>query len=395
MKKRIWLLYIIGLVGALVLGFVFSLFFDIDVFYKLGNGFKETSWYVYPLALIGSFYLTLAIHELTHFFAFKFKGIKGRAIYLTAFTFIKKNEKWNFNFIPKMFLLMGGLVVPDLGEMRNEEEYQKTTKNFSTSLIAAPIASIVFGSLVLLAQVLVVFLTYNYVFIGILTVFTIFIVLLTVLYTVTSLMANDMAVGDFPAYNRMKSEELFQISLICQYAQFSSALSKETEDFLWTKSNSILERQSKLYNQHTLSLLAMYLEGIVFENRNRIVSIDKMVTNLVDTSLLKTELGTNVYFNKLYYTYTQISANNALDSFIKRRDTLEKDEDLSYNFHKSLHLLGISDETEYLSDEKNLNYGKLGFIYKPLIDFHEEEQKTNKRLAPKVVDEKEAEINEE
>ena len=387
MFKKIKILkYALILLGAFLFGIIWAIFFDNDLFYKMSQGFKRIGWYAYPLLLIGVFYVTLIVHELTHMIAFLVTGTKAKAIYITGFVFMKKNNKWKFKFIPKMFALFGGLVVPDIGEIKNENEYQKVTKSFSISLISAPIASLVFGLLTFIAWLLLLFLTNAVVFIAIITIFMIFTTLFTILYTLASLVATNQAVGDFPAYKRMKSIDLFQISILSQYLLFSSNLSEETESFIFDKSNEIIIKQNDFYNQNIQSLLISYIDGIVFEEKPRIDEIDKIIEKLNDTRLLSTEAGKLLYFSKLYFLYALVDSTKAISNFRNREESISKMQDVKYQYHKTLHIMNISDESEYLNNKENVSVGKMSFVFEPLIDYFEEEQKTIIKLTPKIIE---------
>ena len=389
MKKKKVIRNVLIILGGFIFGLIWALFFDQDLFYKMRLGFQKTPWYLYPILVILVFYISLAIHELTHLFAFSVNKIKGRAIYLTGFTFVKKVNQWKFEFHPKMFALMGGLVIPDIKSVKNEEEYNKVVRAFYRSLIAAPIASIIYCFVVLASYLLILFLTNLYVWIAVLTAFTLLTIMLTALYILASLVQTKEAVGDFPAYKKMKNDELFQISLINQYIMFATSSSKETDKFIFDKSIEVLLNQKEYYNQHILSLIGVYLDGVVFDSKSRNEEVDKIVDDLGDYALLRSDAGKVVYFNKLYFIYQEIDSTKALEKFEKRREELLGKDDLKYLVHKAMHLMNISDETEFLNNRENFGSAKMQFVFDPIIDYLEEEKRTNVRLVPKIVEIKE------
>ena len=139
MKKRRWIYLpiIVFLIGCIYTILIYN-----GIWFKLTSGLKSLSLIGYLLWFIFAFYFTLTLHELGHFLAFYFQKVKLRAIYLTIFVFYKNEKGWHFTIKPKLWILFGGLVVPDLGEIRNEEEYKSLSSKFSKSLIAAPIVTI-------------------------------------------------------------------------------------------------------------------------------------------------------------------------------------------------------------------------------------------------------------
>ena len=112
-------------------------------------------WWAHVLVVIGAILLTLTIHELTHAIAFSILGIKIKAIYILIFMFIRKQKFFTIKINPRLIVLLGGLVVPLLPPVKSDEELEELSKKIAKSLIAAPIASIVFGFLWVLAFILI------------------------------------------------------------------------------------------------------------------------------------------------------------------------------------------------------------------------------------------------
>ncbi|MDL2292795.1 M50 family metallopeptidase [Acholeplasma sp. OttesenSCG-928-E16] len=385
LKKLKWLFFIIG---AFLLGMVAGIFHDADVFFKLGKAFNTTPWYYYLILFVLCFYVTLAVHELTHFFYFVTHKIKGKALYLTALLFVKRDSKWRLKFVPKMFMLLGGLVVPDLNKIESEEDYEREVKVFAGSLISAPIATIIFGVLFFIVELLVVFISSNILLIGLFTISFIFIELFTILYVLASTVSSTVAYGDFPAYKKMKEDKKFQLAQIVQYLSFSSNITEKTEDFIFCKVVSMLKNENNFYDQFSMMLLQYYIEEVVFANKKIVPELDEKILSLSGSRLINSDAGLQLYCCKLYYVYSNIDANIALNSFMKMETRFNSERVSTYWKLKTKHLLNISDESIFLSDDKNIETDKMSFIFKPLFDYYQEEKDTIVRLKPKIIQEK-------
>ena len=118
MKKHKWI-YIPIIV--FLIGIIYTILIYNGIWFKLTSGLESLALIGYFLWFLFAFYFTLTLHELGHFLAFYFQKVKLRAIYLTIFVFYKNEKGWHFTIKPKLWILFGGLVVPDLGEIRNKE----------------------------------------------------------------------------------------------------------------------------------------------------------------------------------------------------------------------------------------------------------------------------------
>src|SRR5690554_1605505 len=160
-------------------------------------------WFVYGLLV---FYITLIFHELGHFIAFKVQKIKLRALYITIFVFYKTKEGWRFTIKPKLWVLFGGLVVPDLELIEDDKTYHEIAKKFAISLITAPIVTISLLGFTIIMFILTVIFSTNSLWIGTISIMTFYVILLSALYIYTFKLSNQNFYGDFVAYKKMKDD---------------------------------------------------------------------------------------------------------------------------------------------------------------------------------------------
>lgn len=236
--------FIYWLLFAFFVGVIYSLLVYQGIWSKWGSGLKTVPFYMYIVWLLLTFYTSLTIHELGHLISFVVQGVKIRALYLTIFIFYKTEKGWRFRVNWKLWVLLGGLVVPDLGVIDRDEAFQKMKKKFSIALITAPIVTIVLWALVFTIFILTLILSSNLAFIGAMTVITLYLTLLTLLYVHTFRLSNPLFYGDFVAYKKMKEDPVFQTAQIAQYTIFSLEPSKETDQYFFYQAEALIKKTS-------------------------------------------------------------------------------------------------------------------------------------------------------
>ncbi len=373
------------LMFSFMVGFLVAFFIYNQTFLKLIDSFKIIPWWGYFLIVFIMFMLTLALHELTHALIFRIQGVKIKAVYLFIFKFIKKNKVFIPSIDFRLAILGGGLVVPDLNPITNEEEYNKISKIFAKSLIAAPIATIVFMILMIIADFFMILFVSNLFVLGVFTLSTIATVLLSLLYIASSKVSTDQIAGDFVAHDKMLNDELFRLNAISSYLVFNNKSEEESKAFINNKIINYLLKNNQSYNALNQIFLINHLADVVFENEIPNEIIEKRVLNLNMNLLAKTEngveLGYLIVFRKYQLGLIQEAYQDkgVLESISRKSKIPAKK--LNYKEKKANHLLNIKNEIDFINNPKNIYQG-LNFIYKGLIDFIEIEFQTNINLKP-------------
>ena len=370
MKKRRWIYLpiIVFLIGCIYTILIYN-----GIWFKLTSGLKSLSLIGYLLWFIFAFYFTLTLHELGHFLAFHFQKVKLRAIYLTIFVFYKDSKGWHFTIKPKLWILLGGLVVPDLGEIKNEEEYKSLSSKFSKSLIAAPIVTITLLILTLVTFVLLMIFGTHTHFNGIFTINTLYITLLSLFYIYTFKLSNQMFYGDFVAHKKMNSDEIFQLAEMNQYTMFSSEESEESVRFLWEKSKTIIQDKPVSTTMFYIMILTNYLDGIIRNDYEIDEKIDEKLKGLNLSALCRTEHGLSIAYDLCFYDYKKGLVEQAFKRFelIQRKTGKKLDEKMVlYLRNKSAHLMHLEDQSLFLSDRENIYIGS-AWIFEVLLNPYE------------------------
>jgi hypothetical protein len=364
---------------AFFLGVVHSFLVYTGFLEKFILGSKMIPFYYYPLFLIGTFYITLTIHELGHLISFKIQGVHIRALYLTMFVFYKKQQKWRFLIRPKLWVLFGGLVVPDIGLIHDDESYIKLRKQFSIALICAPFATIFFAIVTFVFLLLSVFVFQSSILIGFMFVFTVFTLIWSLLYYMTFNLHTQSLYGDFVAYRLIKEDDLFALSQMTQYTMFSSLDDPKTSDFLFEKMISTLNKTPLNYSLFCQMLIINYIHGIIYDNRKINEALHTKLLKYAKTIPIRDEHALSIAYELCSYFYKNLHVEDAYLLFEKIGKTKTKKIDSKidqYLLKKAEHQLGMIDHSNYLLNHKNIYIGQM-WIFEPLIDPYAIEKETH------------------
>ncbi len=370
MKKRYWVYILIAtfLIGYLYTGLIYS-----GLWAKLEQGFGTISVFGYFLWFIFAFYFTLTLHELGHFLAFYFQGVKLRAIYLTVFVFYKNKSGWRFKVKPKLWVLFGGLVVPEIGEVNSDEEFDKLKDKFARSLMAAPIVTISLLFLTWVGFGCALAFSQNEALIGILAINSIYVTLLSALYIYTFTISNQMFYGDFIAYKKIKKDAVFQLITINQYRMFSLDESSETTNFLWNKTKECLTSITLTPSIFHCALLDSYLDGVINQGEKIDLVVDKKIRGLNIATYIRSEQGLSLAYEIAHYFYKLGEVQRAYQVFetINRRVSKKLDSKMrDYLRKRSSHLLHIKYYRSFLDNKENYYVGH-AWIFDVLVDPYE------------------------
>jgi len=352
-SKWFWLIY---LVFAFIVGFVFSYLVYLGYWYRFVDGIKSLSWYDYPLWFFLTFYITLIIHELSHLLAFVFQGVSIRALYLHMLIIYRSKTKWKIKFNMKHWFLLGGFVVPNLNEIDDDVSYQKTVKQFSTSLIVAPIVTISFMGLMILTWVLSILFDAQTSWVGFITLFSAYTTIFSLFYIRSFKLSNNSFYGDFVAYRKMKEDTLFQLVQLLQYIQFSLKTSALTRSYLFEQSKSFLKEHDVKTTLFYQILVMNYIEMVCYHEKEDDVIIQEKINRMHKNQLFRSDHGLTLLYDIALYQYHLgfVEKSYQLMEDIKTKASPKIDERLRTYLHKQFeHLLNIENHEEFLAKEEN------------------------------------------
>lgn len=379
MKKYKWLYF---LIFSFFVGVFFTLLVYLGIWQKFVLGLATIPWWSWPLYLIFTFYVTLTLHELGHFIAFYVQKIKLRAIYLTIFVFFKTKKGWKFTVKPKLWILFGGLVVPDLDPIEDEQTYMDVSNKFANALMAAPVVTIAILVLTNTAFILSIIFSTQYQWIGLITVFNFFVIILSSVYIFTFFLSNEMFYGDFVAYKKIKKDDVFRFVQINQYVSFGLNEKNEFLPFMWQKSRELLKKHPLKHTMIDAMLLMGYLEGIIYENQERDLDIDKKIRTLSVNLFMRSEHGLMTLYDMCLYYYKIGHVRDAyqlLDKIEKRQGKAIPIKIRTYLNKKAKHVMNIIYDQAYLDNKENYPSDQL-WIFEPIIDIYKDMDVLHKPL---------------
>ncbi len=370
--KKIWRIAFL-LVFAFIIGFSFSFLVYLGYWYRFVDGLKTISWYDVPLWFVLSFIISLTVHELGHLFMMVFQGIRIRALYLYMFMFYQSKKGLRIKFKPKFWYLLGGFVVPDLGKIEHDDQYQKIIDKFSRALLAGPIVTISFLVLTVITFILSIAYNWNDVFIGIVTLFSFFTVVFSTLFIRSFKLSNASFYGDFVAYHKMQDDPIFQIVEINQYQGFSLIESSETEKYLFDKTKQILkETELKVTLFHQMAILS-YIEGVCYEGFDDDLIVREKIMRYPIHPNYRNEQGLALLYDiaLYYYHLGMVEKSYKLMEEIPRKASTKINEKMRVYLEKKYqHILHISYDELFLSKKENYVFFMSG-LFDELMDMEE------------------------
>lgn len=375
--------YLILITIAAVLGFSFAFLKHNGYWFKLTSGLKLIKWYLYPLLIILYFFMGILIHELGHFFSFVFNKVKIRALYVLIFVLMRnENNKWTFKIYPKHIKLLGGIVVPNLGDIKNEEDLKRVRTAFSKALIAGPRTSIGYLIVLIITFILIWFLTNLNLLSALLFINVIITILMTILIVLSSKINTNEIYGDYVAYDKFVNDDRFALLQIIQYRSFSTIEDKKTNIFLYKYLTDFYNEKNFSYNFFDLvlssNLLNFYLETKGYRN----TAVNNLVNYYNINRLASSKHGLELAYLISAYYYKNKNAAKAYEVFNLIQINKNKYIDIEkqeFLFKEYEHMLNLNNNKKYFEENKSKIIEEL-FILAPIVNIEEMLEDMNKTL---------------
>lgn len=365
-------------IGSMLFGAIGG--FGIIMF--INNISKNMDVSIFPMLaiMILTFYISITLHELGHFFAFILNGIQIRMLTISIFSFIFDGEKWRLR-LNRNNIGVGGIAVPNLTVISNEEEFKKAQKGYANAIIAAPMVTLllaIIGALLLLINFLKYRIINPY-----LLIFGGTLLLINMFLFFTCFAKSEAVYGDFSAYSLYKNDDFFAALMMYQYAMFSIDYENTRINNSYLKEillrgfeERVKDRKTDLFTVScATTFIDEYLIGIMdelpksivyyidyyYENKNQI--IEKQETEQHRLLLLHIAY----YFEK---EGEHEKAVDIYDSFIK---TLSKSPVFDYWKIQGEQIIFKKDNSKYLLDKKNIKPSSIYSVFKQLDGLYHDE----------------------
>ncbi len=364
--------FLIFIVVAFLLGFLTAPLFHSGYIPEFMNSFK-VRWYIHILLILGLFLLTLALHELAHFMSFMTSGYKNDVIIILFMIFFKKEGKWKFKIDFKLLMLGGGLVMPDLGIINNDEDFNKARKAMQKSLLVAPLFTLISG--VLLFLITAIFFYKD----SILVPISVYTLIFSLLYSYLSSKESNVVLGDFKAYKRVKNDDLFAKQIMLQYMP-------ELSDYYRAFIVDYLANTKSTTSREVVQFYSILLDEAIYESKTVDMLIYNWVMTFVErptrykrfcqtTEYIDIAQAILFYLDKLNFKEDLTKLTHIFLTELDKTKTDEKSKE--YVKKQTEHVLGIADNNEFITNSKNMYRGFISYIFKNIPSFLEQEQIRN------------------
>ena len=362
MKKNKPLIYILIM---FIIGFLIGVLSYHQFLATLIEGLKLIKWYVVFIIFFTTLFISILVHDVGHLIVLLKEGIKIKAIYVLCFTIVKHKNGWKFAIYPSLLKLVGGLVMPNLPLIDNEETYDQTIKSMSKAIKAGPIFSLGLAGFSIVSFIFF-WAIKNPMMSGLSLYFMMFTLLITFLIWISSKVSANGLYGDFVATERLKNNSKFALMYMLSGGD-TSDYQEENETFLWGKIIKELEKSTEIHSSEGQTFLSHYLDKIIFEQKIGSYAINEKLKYIYKNLNLKkiehyTLAQQLLYF---YYVYDESEAYIELQNKLSKMEKNPK-EKKTYKFweQRTKYLTGQTKEDDY--KQRPYDYHQTGWILKPL-----------------------------
>ncbi|MGL5313639.1 MAG: hypothetical protein ACRC92_10365, partial [Peptostreptococcaceae bacterium] len=281
------------------------------------------------------------------------------------------NDKWRFKFKVTKIFFAGGIAIPDIDIIENNEGFNNFRRSFAKALIAAPIGSIIFNIAFLFITIVTKLLLHNKMLNGYMLVILINLSIITLMITLSSLMKNEIAIGDYQAYFLTKKNTNFVLINLYQYIIFSTKYTKlESRSYLIDNldkyfKDCTLTRIIDLYLISSVdNILYDYLTGkidILPEGAKDYINFSIENYSLICKSLKQKEVPSIFLHHIVLYLALNKETRHYATEFYSNISRIIKINTpiLKYYDLRTNHLLGLQNNVDYLSDRTNIKTSSL------------------------------------
>lgn len=346
--------------------------------------------YLTIMILVITYIVVIGIHELGHFISFVRNGIKMRALFITIFLIIYENHKWRLKIRPNNITAFGGIAIPEVMPVKDEEQFKRLQQAYARAILAGPITSIIAWLVLSLAIVPMIILGQNIYINSILIIFMLSITGTTLLIIIASLLKNEIAVGDFPAYSLAKNDRFFLAMQLYQYVLFSSNPETNRRKNTFLKGIICEGLVEKLKKEDTHIFTVNIIDAFLVEYLAGFSELPKVVSDYIDFFLKNPELIRQskaseavqlLRFHIIGWLYrdenTRDRAMGLYDEIMAemgRKTPVQK-----YLIKQIEHIMGIADNSKYLENINNIRTSSAHGLWKNFEGYYIDEMSLNQQ----------------
>lgn len=319
-----------------------------------------------------TFYISVIIHELGHFFGFLLNKIPVRMISIAIFSFIFNGSKWEIVF-NHSGAGIGGIVIPNVRAVANEAEFKAMQRGYSRAIMGGPLAS---GLLLVLGLVLLVSNTQ-------MILIALSLIIINIVILLSCLAKADGVYGDFPAYRAYKEDDFFAAVMMYQYTMLGVDYEQERHDNSYLRQlilqglkPRIKERRKDILTVAAVSTMTQeYLIGLVDQLPQFIKEYINYYYENYPMILVTevTEANQQLLLLVAYYFKKEGLEDPALEIYNQFIQRLPKSSVYDYWKIQSEQIIKEKDHSQYLLDKNNIKPNLTYHVFKKLEGYYHDE----------------------
>ncbi len=388
-KKKYTLGGILSIIGGMAIGFVATAT-NFRFFNVISDEYTSLPLWGNILVIIIMYFFSVAVHELTHFITFIKNGVKMRALIIGFLCFLYDGEKWRLKLKYNNVTSIGGIAIPNLGVIKDEEEIKKLQQGFARAIISAPIASIILGITYPIIFIPIMHSVQSVILKSIIYTSVVTVIIAAIIITLSSFAKSELAYGDFPAYKESKNNRFFILVQLYQYAIFSTKHDEVRRNNTYLKEVIVEELERKYMDKATDIFTLGVIDTLIVEYLVGIIdSIPKVVQDYVEyftenydilTSKKSIENCKILGFHIVYLLESQGEREKALSLYDKLRENAPESHVMEYYKKQTATLLRLEDHREFLRDKSNIKTSSAFSLWNIFEGYYVDDMKLNSRI---------------
>ena len=324
--------------------------------------------------------ITIFIHELSHFLAFLYFRYDILLFILGPFSFYKSSNKWTVKFKFNSAIGIGGLVIPNIPKIRNNEDFKKIKTEYSKVMVIAPLVSAIQG---LLSLFIIIFFLPNF---NKNIQSTFFTILMTSLFNaiyinITSLITISGLLGDYKAYKLFKYTDTFAAYQLYTYLKLSTEKKNISEDCNILKNIILSELEQRYKNKILDSFTCLLVDIYIYEYLTHNISIPMKVVDYINYYIENIEtFYSKLIFESYYVLFAHIliylsekDLQKSINLWRTIKNKFPKNKVANYYIVQIESKLNNNISKSFLCDKKNIHLSSLDPIVSFLDNYYEDE----------------------
>ncbi len=340
------------------------------------------------LLFFAFYFLALVWHELGHFVSFAKNRVKRRGIFLFFLYFLKENGRYRLRIRFNLITFLGGIVIPDVPAVENEESFTRYRQAFIKAIAAGPRASLVLLVIGWAFHFTTLFAGLGGWWAAVGYVAALSLTLTTFLVQLVSSLENEFAVGDIRAKERLAEDDFFASLQLYQSYIYSSdpcAFRKKSRYLAERIDKGLSERlNGNDFSHFTLEALHMRLMAHLAGEEDITEEVRDVLVHLYEHGIitdLPQEIAHVVAHRMVVFIREYYGMEEAKRFYQSIRNKNHPDPGArEYLSRQAEHALGIADHGKYLLQAKNVRYTILHPVLSHFEGYVRDDMLLNRRL---------------